>query len=251
MKFRPRCPWLLGVLLCLVSPAGAEDFAIRTQIFQDDQPRAVAENLTVFRDDAIYDFLITEPQTATIFDVPGRRFTLTDPGRSQQTVVAADELIRFASEEHTKALKSPNELVRFATAPKFEESFDEATGRLTLTSPLWDYEVETESWSDAEQAKRYGEFVHWYAYLNAMFRPLPPGLRLELNQALARHHRYPTRVIVRIKQNGDVVMRQESRHQVIKQLTASETKRLENWLENQPSLHLTDFVSFRRSQLKQ
>jgi hypothetical protein len=250
MKFRSPILVMLSMTLCAASTLSAQDFAIRTQIFQDGKSRPLAENLTIFRGDKIYDFLLVEPSTVTTFDITQRSFVLANPQLAQQTVVAADELIRFASEGHTKALKSTNELVKFAASPAFAESFDAKTGLLTLSSVVWDYEVETEVWTDADQQKRYGEFVHWYAYLNAMFRALPPGLRLELNQTLARRGRYPTRVIVRVKQDGEVVRQQESRHQLIHQLTASETKRLNAWLEKQPEMTFTDFVTFRKSQLE-
>jgi hypothetical protein len=93
--------------------------------------------------------------------------------------------------------------------------------------------------------KRYTEFANWYTYLNALFRPLPPGVRLELNRVLDQRHCLPERVVVRIKQRGKVVVEQQSRHQLISPLTPRELAQITAWQQEQSDFRSVDFATYR------
>jgi hypothetical protein len=249
MMFRLRPGLGIGwVLLASTARLAASDFAIQTQVYEGNRPELVAENLTVFSGPMIYDFGLTPPERVAVLDTATRQFHLACPEQRIQTLISADQLLRFVAAEHSAAETSANELVRFAAAPTFTRSFDPASGQLGLSSPCWDYQVQTLAAEDETQLDRYLQFAHWFTYLNALFRPIPPGVRLQLNQALHDYQRLPSRVVVRIKREGQVVLEQESRHQMIGQLSDRERKRIERWDQQQPQCHLLSVQQYRSHQ---
>ena len=100
------CRFLLFVLL-LVGAASvrAEDFAIATQVFEGGREKPVSENLTIFRINRIYDFTLTPPRRATVFDGAARLFRLTDEDSQTQTTLTVDELLQFVAAEQARAAR--------------------------------------------------------------------------------------------------------------------------------------------------
>ena len=236
MRFRPLgwMPLLLASALATAPDlSSAADFAIETQVYEAGGPEPVAENLTVFSGALIYDFGLTPPQRVTVFDPAAQHFRLSDQTSRVLTTLPVDQLLEFVAAERARAQESHSEWVRFAAAPSFSEQFDESSGQLRLNSPYWDYEVQTIPVTDAEQLKRYLQFAHWYTQLNALFRPLPPGVRLQLNESLSRHRRIPVRVVARIKRDGALLVEQESRHKMIWTLTRREQQKIQQWEDQQ------------------
>jgi hypothetical protein len=223
----------------------ADDFAIRTQVITGQSERSVTDNVTIFHAGKIYDFAETDPREITVFDTLTRSFILAQPQYQLQTLLSADEVLHFAAAQQARAQQSRSELVRFTANPTFAESFDAATGRLSLTSPVWDYQVETQRLENREMLKRYIEFANWYTHLNALFRPVPPAVRLELNRLLDQHESIPLRVVVRIKRAGQVVVEQQSRHQLITPLGELELARLEQWERDRTSCRTVGFAEYR------
>ena len=143
--------------------------------------------------------------------------------------------------------ESRNPLVRFAAEPDFTERFDPATSQLELLSPFWDYQVTTTAAPDVDRSQQYQLFAHWYTHLNALFRPLPPGVRLRLNECLAEQERLPVRVVARVKQEGKVVVEQESRHQMIWTLSDRERQKVQEWEARQSAYRQVAFREFFRA----
>ncbi len=249
MDFRPLMRLGLALLLLGQGRALGEDFAIRTEVIDPRDQTTLAENLTVFQAGKIYDFMMSEPRAVTEFDTDARRFVLADRALGIRTALSADELVRFAATEHAKAMESSSPLIRFAANPRFEETYDAKAGTISLTSPHWDYEVTGSKWDDPEKLRRYGEFANWYTYLNAMFSPFPPGLRLELNRTLDRRAWWPQHVLVRIKRDNRVVTTRASRHHLISPLTEVERELVQAWQAEQAKLEFADFVAYRKDHL--
>ena len=80
----------------------AEDFAIATQVFEGGRQAPLAENLTVFQANRIYDFALTAPQRGTVFDAAAGLFRLTDEGSQTQTTLTVDELLQFVAAEQAR-----------------------------------------------------------------------------------------------------------------------------------------------------
>lgn len=243
-----RLPTLLGIALFLFLTQSllAETFAIHTTVHSRGESEPSAEHVTIFTEGQILDFLLTSPERVTQFDSASRQFMLAMPGQKKKTNLSADELIQFAATEQGRAEASSSALIRFAAKPTFREQFDRDSGTLSLTSPHWDYLVQASRDASPEVLSRYGEFANWYTNLNALFRPIPPAVRLELNRVLDRHGCLPTQVRVRIKRDGDVLLEQESRHELILHLTQREEQLLARWKEAAPtceSVPLPQFLS--------
>jgi len=243
-----RLPTLLGIALfhLLTQSLLAETFAIHTTVHSRGESKPAAEHITVFTDGQIVDFLLSDPERVTQFDSASRQFILAIPGEKKKTTLSAEELIQFAATEQGRAEASSSELIRFAAKPAFREQFDRDAGTLSLTSPHWDYLVQTSRDASPDTLARYGEFANWYTNLNALFRPIPPAVRLELNRVLDRHGCLPTQVRVRIKRDGQVIQEQESHHELVPHLTQREDELLARWKKAAPtceSVPLPEFLS--------
>lgn len=198
-----RCLILLplATLLAFVtteSPVVAQQMRIETHVFVDNQTEPASHTVTLFDSDTVYDFF-EEPPQITVFRPPtashSGSFIMLDLEAKQRTEVSTErisglmkKLTRWAGEQEDKLLK-------FSADPEFEESFDEESGLLTLESTVWNYTVATVPAENAKALARYREFSDWYTRLNAMLHSTPPpGARLKLNAALAKHGVVPVEI---------------------------------------------------------
>ena len=243
------CGWrliLVGCWCCCCPLAVAvDDFAIKSQVFRGEEQEPIGENITIFRGSMIYDFNELAPHDVTVFDTKSRRFVLACPDRHVQTSLSLDDVLQFAAAEKARALGSTNEVVKFAVDPRFSESFDAPAGRLSLTSPVWDYIVDIQPVKDRELLRRYTEFANWYTFLNALFRPVPPDVRLELNRVLDQRGVLPQQVVVRIKRDQTVVVEQRSVHELVATLGPSELDRILDWEHSHKDYRSVDFSAYQ------
>jgi hypothetical protein len=208
MAFSPRI--LLSYLvaaLALTSVASetliAEGFRIQTKIFvgkaedEDEEDEPVSETTTLFLDGVVYDFL-EEPAQVAVFRKPmgaSGRFILLNTERGTRTELSTEQLGAAMDKLRNWAGQQRNPLLRFAAAPKFEESFMPETGKLVLASHQENYTVETGPDEHPEAVAKYREFLDWYTRLNTLLSAgPPPEPRLRLNEALARHNAVPLKV---------------------------------------------------------
>jgi hypothetical protein len=86
-------------------------------------------------------------------------------------------------------------MLKFASAPQFDETFDAESGSLTLAHPQWTYRAATVAADDRAALARYRDFTDRYAELSTVLHSAPPpGPRLELNAALAAHGVVPVEI---------------------------------------------------------
>ncbi len=202
---RPTLAWA-GVVLAVVvlswltgaSRAVAEEFRIQTRVFVGDEEQPVSETTTLFLDGVVYDFLDTPSQVA-VFRKPGGgrpgRFILLDPTHKMRTELSTDQLAGAMEKLRAWAAQQTDPFLQFAADPQFTESFDPQTGKLTLTSLIETYQVDTAKTDHAEALTEYHEFLDWYAQLNTLLvGGPPPEPRLKLNAALARYKVIPLKV---------------------------------------------------------
>ncbi len=123
--------WLLGLGLLPAMTAGAADWRIETGVFVGRSETPSGENLTLFADGVVYDFLLTEPEEITIFDHRRGQFVLLDTARKVSTTIDTDDLLKFTARLKVRAAKG-GPLVRFAADPDFTERFDRDSNTLTL-----------------------------------------------------------------------------------------------------------------------
>jgi len=193
----------LGVLAGLFGPidrgeAQTQDFRIETHVFVGDEPEAISHTVTLFASGVVYDFVDDPAQTAVFRHPTATRpgqFILLDPDGQRRTEISTERIERLMKKLSRWADQQENELLKFSAKPEFEETYDESTGQLTLSSPVWTYHVATVPVEEATALARFREFSDWYARLNTMMHGTPPPMpRLKLNEAFTRHGVVPVEI---------------------------------------------------------
>lgn len=217
----------------------AQEFRIETELFVGNQNEPSSENLTLFKNGAIYDFLpVADPKTIVIFDMTHKRFYLLDIEQKIKTTLDQAQLVDF-----TTRMKS-NEALRskapFLFDPQFTEDFDRTTEKLVLTSERLTYEAEGQRPNNPGMLSAYKAFADWYAQINATNpHNYPPFARLQLNQATDKYGFIPAKVKLTIRPDKGLFQKSivyETRHSIYGQLTQSDQKRIDT-----AQSHLTTF----------
>jgi hypothetical protein len=192
------------------SRAEGQEFRVDTEIYLGEQEEPVGHAVTLFEKAATYHF-IDRPEQVIVFrqsaSQPAGQFILLDVVKQRRTELPADRVTKLIKKLAEWSAKAGNDdLVRFAAAPDFTETFDEASGALTLSSPLWTYHVATIKPDDPSFLPRYREFSDLHAQLNALLYNNPaPGPRLALNQSLAERGLAPVEIRRTVQGEKEVV----------------------------------------------
>lgn len=188
---------------CMLLAAGAsqsmaQEFRIETDIYVGEQTESISHTVTLFEKGAVYEFM-DNPQQVIIFrqgpDGKSGQFILLDTVRELRTDVEVSRVEKLMHTMTEWASEHKDPLLNFAAKPTFEETFDVESGSLTLANKEWTYRTATHKAPDAASLTRYREFTDRYAELSAMmFNSPPPGPRLALNAALAKHGVVPVEI---------------------------------------------------------
>jgi hypothetical protein len=197
-KFIPILSTSLFWLLTFAMPVLGQEFRIETDVYIGDAAEATSHTVTLFEKSAVYEF-VDSPQQIIVYrpGVEGSagQFILLDPGSQRRTVVDVARVAKLMEKLTKWASEHKDPLLKFAADPKFEETFDLEHGSLTLVNPEWTYRVATIPAEDEAALERYREFTDRYAELSTMmYNSPPPGPRLALNAALAKHHVVPVEI---------------------------------------------------------
>lgn len=226
----------LALCLSTALPVLAEDFRIQTRVYKEDESEALSQNLTLFRNGIVYDFL-SEPEETTIFDRPRRdhpgKFVLLDPGRQVQTEVPLERITRFTSTLQLWAGQNNDPFLRFLSKPEFEEELDPKQQAWLYTSKYMTYQVKVAQAANAEVFKQFDDFSEWFVRLNTMLtiktRP-PYGLgRLGVNAALRVRKEIPTEVKLVVESPSRILRRKStyrSEHLLTTMLSQSDQARI-------------------------
>jgi hypothetical protein len=229
---------LLGGLVAALSTSGwADDFRVETDVFVKDEPQPVAETLTLFAGDVVYDFLLSGPREITVFDVRRGRIVLLDQQRKVRTTLTTAELVELSAAIKARA-DGPDGKPIFATS--FVAEVDQEAGSVRLTGGNLEYTAQGTAETRVDEAGRYYVFADWYARLNAL-RPgnPPPFARLELNRRLAELKRLPREITRTLSLPGKLraqAREVRSRHVCTWKLSTSDRKRIDD-----ASVFMADF----------
>lgn len=206
-------PWMLvalavGLALALTaSTARGEDFRIESKVYLKSKP--IAENLTLFHGERVYDFM-SNPKEITVFDpAPGRmRFLILDPGRKLRTEVKVAEVSKLMDKLRDYAKSSTDGFMTFLADPQFDEKYDATIGVLHMTSPWMEYKLTTLDAPSAQVAEQYCQFSDWYAKLNTMTTPgkIPPFARMVVNASLKKYKQVPSDVVLTLHLKDEVTL---------------------------------------------
>lgn len=189
----------LLTLLLAVRGAAAQEFRIETTVYVGGEEQPVSHTTTLFENSAVYEF-VDDPEQVIVYrhasggDDSGV-FILLDPATERRTEIDAARVARLMDKLSGWAATQDDELLKFSAKPEFVETFDPETGSMTLANAEWTYRVATVEAESATALERYRKFTDCYAQLTAMLHASPPpGPRLALNAALAKHKVVPVEI---------------------------------------------------------
>lgn len=236
-----------GAVGLATTRVAGQDFRVETDVFADDAKEPIVQNLTLFAGGVIYDFLLTEPEEVTLLDLSRARLVLLSPGKKLRTDLPTDQVLKFVAMLKTQ---SPSARLVALIDPQFEESYDEMTHRLRLTSKHVIYEVKYVEPKATDAARRYQEFADWYARLNSMRPDNPPPFgRIRLNKVLADKNLMPEEVTRTVVMKSGLLEKRytaTSRHLVNWQLTNTDRKRIDDVGEYLTSFRSVPFRDYRQ-----
>jgi hypothetical protein len=249
MPLRPLFLFILAFVLgSMIATAQGDDFRVENEVFTGRDKKPVAETLTLFSGDFVYDFVVgdqakgIESKEVTVFDIRRGRITLLDSSRKVQTSLTTKELQQLTDAFRKMAANEPNgDLI----IPEFLVAFDEAERRITLTSNALTYRVKGFSPKDPTAAKRYSNFADWYARLNAIIGNLPPFGRIELNRRMAENGLMPARIERTIVLNRKQTVA-HSEHSVLWTLSNTDGRRIKHAGEMMSNLRKVSMKEYWR-----
>ena len=198
------------ILSCIVLAAGTQmamatlalDFRVETDVFVGtEKKKPVVENLTLFSDGQVYDFLLNGSKEITIYDPVRGQFKLLDTERELRSAISTQSLLEKVEAMEGLIAKEGDAYLRAVIKPKFEtkvEDFEEngeRRVRITLTSKEIIYKVVGARPEHSEAVHAYRQFGDFFARFNAVRSGgFPPGSRLVLDEALAERGLVPIEI---------------------------------------------------------
>lgn len=185
----------------MAATALALDFRVETDVFIGTDKDPIAENLTLFSDGQVYDFVLNGSREITIYDPSRGQFKLLDPERKFRSSVSTQQLLEMLEGMESHITKGNDSFLKAMVNPKFEtkvEEFEENSEtryRITMASKEITYKVVGQQPQHQEAVHAYRQFADYFSRFNAVrLGGLPPGARLALDQALAEKGLIPIEI---------------------------------------------------------
>lgn len=169
------------------------DFRIETDISIPDDPKPIAQTLTLFKSGVAYDFSRNAPESITLIDPVRERIVLFDKKRQVQLLIDMSEFNAYMDSAAAQAATSPK------LAPAVEDaklvSFDADAKSVRVGEKMLRYEATLQEPSDASMAALYAQFANISARLNAWEESSPaPFARIALNAEIAAKDALPDEI---------------------------------------------------------
>jgi hypothetical protein len=243
---------LAVVVAALPWTAAGQDFRVDTEMFKNQDKAPIVQTLTIFSEGIVYDFRLTEPLEALVFDPRNGRFTLLDETRKVKSTVTTQELLDFSLALETQAAKEKDRLFAFCAVPQFEttEKEVERNGQthveLRMTGKPLTYVALGQRPERKEAAQAYRHFTDWCARLNST-RPgnLPAGARLALNQSLAEHELLPLEISRTISDYLGRKLEIKSQHLVNWTLSGEDRKKIDRAADMMATFRAISYDEYR------
>jgi hypothetical protein len=229
-------------------PIFAADFRVDNQVFTAGAKVPDSRSTTIFYDGIVYDFL-EKPNEVVVLDAKTGRFTLVDLGRRVQTQLTTDEVDAFVTRLVQWAAQRPDPMSKWFSDPQFDEAFNSAAARLTMTGDWMTYEARLAVAVKPAMAAQYREFSDCYARLNTLLTPgsRPPLPRLALNKALGERQAIAREVLLDRKDAGGKTTKVRSEHTLSIELTKADLSRVTQVRGLLRSLPSVSFDEYRKS----
>ena len=230
--------------MVICDQAIAQQFRIETHVYRQGVEEPISENLTLFNENEIFDFMLRTgkdetrfPKEVVIYLKGEQRFVLIDIDREIKTELLERDLIKIITAMQNAGIANKNQ--SFFFNPEFEEHFDIGSNWLTLSSDMMTYRAHGKRPQDDLLLDVYFDFMNQFARLNATDpRRMPPFARLRLNEAIKKYGFIPDQVELQLKaealdMENSIQLRTE--HVLIPKLSNTDLERIRSakryWLD--------------------
>ncbi len=229
----------------------AQEFRIESQVYMEDAPLPISQNVTVFSQGIVYDFQLSDESTPrpleiVIYDSRQRKIVLIDPARTMKHEFHDVRLIKILESVRSKTLEDNRS--SFLVKEVYEEEADWSSHSVTLTSPTITYQYVGKQPENVAVLPAYLSFIDVFTQLNATDpHKFPPFPRMRLNQSIRQLGWLPSEVKVSIKPNGLMKngLNAKSKHVLINKLSKKDRERIalakQHWLQ----FKQVDLVEYR------
>ena len=242
---------VLAAGIQMAEPLVALDFRVETDVFIGNEKDPAVENLTLFTEGKVFDFLLSGSKEITIYDPARGQFHLLDTERKLQSSVSTQQLIEYVEAMERDIAKGNDSFLKAIVKPAFEtkvEEFEEngeSRVRVTMASKEITYKVVGQRPKHPEAVHAYRQFGDFFARFNAA-RPgsFPPGARLELNRVLAEQGIVPIEV-ERTDVSPGKTLELRSRHLINWILSTQDLAKITSAGNHKAELKTVDFETHR------
>ncbi len=226
---------------------------------QDSQP--LSHSLTLFHGGRVYDY-IEQVGEVVIFEPIHNRFIILGKNFAA-TEVSFTEINHFLESAQIEAVEYIDELtadpqpssarmaaaVRFQLTPEFEETFDAANSRLTLSGTELEYSVVGQAVEADSVVNRYLEYADWAKRLNYVLHSHAslPQSRLKLNETLRTRKLLP--VVVDLTLHLDPPVKFRAEHRYADKFQSNDRRLISHW-ERTLQSNKIQWMTFREYQQK-
>ncbi len=238
-----------------------EDMSVYTKLsrVEGNKSEIVARSLTVFHAGKVYDYMEGIGEVV-VFEPVHHQLIVMNENRLAARVEFGElqQFLKVGRHEMEKALvdlaqaddRRSQQLLRaieFQLNPEFEETYQPTLERLTLSSGVISYDVDTARIESPELVTRYLAYADWAKQLNFVLhqQAMYPGPRLALNESLRKKGLLPTKVELQV--NVGSVERLRAEHRYEWELQPSTRHLLTKW-ERMLESDETRWVSFHQYQ---
>ncbi len=246
---------IVGIGLCMensCSPAVAQSFRVKTQLFTGDETSPVLETLTIADGGYIYDFSfapnnLDQAREIVMLDLRRQQFVLMDIPRKVKVQVDQTEISKMLEDLRGQLAADP-ELKNLVD--KFQpEVADLAAGTVKLESDRLRYTATCEKPKNSDLLPIYFDYLDHFARLNVTDPTrMAPFARLQLNTAIKAYGWVPTKIELEIKRPGRFKKNQvlTSTHEIVWAVSKDDLRRLD-----EAKLQLTAFQTVSLPQYRQ
>ena len=242
--------------MCANATVVGQEFKIETAIYAGDEKLPVAQNVTLFQNDLVVDlktdFANPPNVIATkIYDARQKTVALLDHVRSIRLEVSDNRLLQMV--DGLRRDISQKEDLQFLINESFKESASVDAGKIMLTSPTINYQVEGKRPKNGNYLRRHGEFLDIFTRLSASDPSgFPPFARLRLNESIKKMGWIPTSVSIQMKTNALMPrgLKMKSTHTLIDGLSKADITKIDaakkQWV-SYPAVGLLKFHGIERT----
>lgn len=231
MSLNSRKSYFVGlpafwVVAMIANSILAQGFRVESEVFRGDSTKPISENLTLFSDGIVYDFLLSDPREIVIQDSKSGKFTLLDPVRKVKTTVVqmqVEEAVEVQRQSRALQNRSP------FLFEEFVRTSDANSAWMEFQNSALTYRIKGSPVKNGSNLSSYVEFINNYAKLSSLDpKKMPPLARLKLNLEISKAKIIPDEVQLTFRPQNNQEIKIRSRHYVIWQISRTDQQKIKN-----------------------